>query len=275
MPDLLDTQNISEFGILLRRWRRVHGLSQLDLALAAESSARHISFIETGRSKPSREMVLHLCDVMELPLRERNRLLHAAGFSPAFKESPLDDEALDPIRTVLEKMLENHEPYPATVLNRRFDILMVNKAAQTIMGAVGIPMDAQQEVPNALRLALHPNGLRPLIKDWKRAAGHLIHRAHRQLRGPSEDDPLAQLLEEVLSYPDIPTEWRMDDPTLDASPVLPLEFVLGEVTLSWITTITSFGTPQDVTAEEIMIESMFPANIETEQACRQLTGLSP
>ncbi|MFT6556535.1 helix-turn-helix domain-containing protein [Sneathiella sp.] len=275
MPDLLGTQNVSEFGILLRRWRRVHGLSQLDLALAAESSARHISFIETGRSKPSREMVLHLCDVMELPLRERNRLLHAAGFSPAFKESPLDDEALDPIRTVLIKMLENHEPYPATVLNRRFDILMVNKAAQTIMGAVGVPMDAQQEVPNALRLALHPNGLRPLIKDWKRAAGHLIQRAHRQLRGPSEDDPLAQLLEEVLSYPDIPTEWRLDDPMLDAPPVLPLEFVLGEVTLSWITTITSFGTPQDVTAEEIMIESMFPANIETEQAFRQLTGLSP
>ncbi len=270
MSDTIVTSKISEFGRLLRRWRQIHGYSQLDLAMTADSSARHISFIETGRSKPSREMVLRLCEVMELPLRERNKLLNAAGYSPAYKETALDQTGLDPVRKVLDIMLANQEPYPATVMNRSFDILMVNHAAAKIMNAIGVPMGGMDGPPNALKLTLHPNGFKPLVKDWEKAAQHMIQRAHRQLRGKEEDDPLAQVLREVLSYPDIPGEWHFDDPTQDAPPVLPIEFDMNGMVLSFITTIASFGTPQDITAEEIMIESMFPANELTEQVVKSM-----
>lgn len=272
MSDTAVKTTISEFGVLLRRWRQIHGFSQLDLAMTADSSARHISFIETGRSKPSREMVLRLSEVMELPLRERNKLLNAAGFSPAYKETALDQAGLDPVRKVLDIMLANQEPYPATVMNRSFDILMVNHAAAKLMNAIGVPMGGTDGPPNALKLTLDPKGLRPLIKDWEKTAQHLIQRAHRQLRGKEADDPLAKVLAEILNYPDIPKEWHIDDPMQDAPPVLPIEFELNGMVLSWITTIASFGTPQDITAEEIMIESMFPANEETEQIVKAMLG---
>jgi len=260
----------SEFGSLLRRWRQIHGYSQLDLALTADSSARHISFIETGRSKPSREMVLRLCEVMELPLRERNRLLNAAGFSPAYKETALDQAGLDPVRKVLDIMLAQQEPYPATVMNRSFDILMVNHAAAKTMNTLGVPLGGMEGPPNALKLTLHPDGFKPFVKDWEKTAHHLIQRAHRQLRGTEEDDPLARVLQEVLSYPGVPKEWQFDDPTQDAPPVMPIEFEMNGIVVSFITTIASFGTPQDVTAEEIMIESMFPANEQTEQIIKAM-----
>ncbi len=265
-------KNVSEIGVFLKRWRQIHGLSQLDLAMEAESSARHVSFIETGRSKPSREMVMRLCEVMELPLRERNKLLNAAGYSPAFKETNIDQDGFEHVRKVLDRILAQQEPYPATVMNRCFDILMINHAGAKIMNAIGVPMGGSEGPPNALKLTLHPDGFRPIVKNWEKTAQHLIQRAHRQVRGKGEDDPLAKILEEVLSYPGIPKEWKYDDPLQDAPPILPIEFEMGGMTLSWITTIASFGTPQDVTAEEIMVESMFPANEETEAAVKALMG---
>lgn len=262
---------VSEFGQLLKQWRQIHGLSQLDLALEAGSSARHVSFIETGRSRPSREMVIRLAEVMDLPLRERNRLLNAAGFTGAYKESTLDDEGLTQVRHALDHILRQQEPYPAIVMNRCFDILMINHAGGRMMNMVGLNMGGTEGPPNMLRILLAPDGLRTFVKDWERIAHHMIERAHRQVRGAGEDDLLKKLIAEVLTYPDIPEDWQMANPLDAALPVLPLEFEFGGTTLSWITTVASFGTPQDVTAEEIMIECMFPANAETEAAIKAMS----
>jgi len=261
---------VSEFGQLLKQWRQIHGLSQLDLALEADSSARHMSFIETGRSRPSREMVMRLADVMDLPLRERNRLLNAAGFTGAYKESALDDDGLSQVRLAIDHILRQQEPYPAIVMNRCFDILMINHAGARMMNMVGLKMGGTEGPPNMLRILLAPDGLRTFVKDWERIAHHMIERAHRQVRGAGDEDPLKKLIAEVVAYPDIPEDWQSANPSDAALPVLPLEFELGGATLSWITTVASFGTPQDVTAEEIMIECMFPANAETEAAVKAM-----
>ncbi|TNE42533.1 MAG: XRE family transcriptional regulator [Alphaproteobacteria bacterium] len=261
---------VSELGRLLKHWRQVQGLSQLDLALSAESSARHISFIETGRSRASREMVLKLAEVMDLPLRERNRLLNAAGYTAAYSERPLDDAHHDQVRLALDHILRQQEPFPAIVMNRAFDILMINGAGQKMMALFGLVAPEGSGPPNILRLTLHPDGLRRVIKDWDQAARHMIERAHRQVRGADDGDPLRKLLKEVLAYPDVPESWAFENPSSDALPVLPLEFEHEGSVLSWITTVASFGTPQDVTAEELMVESFFPANEETDRRIREL-----
>tara|TARA_R110000787_G_scaffold15563_4_gene48168 strand:- start:12613 stop:13533 length:921 start_codon:yes stop_codon:yes gene_type:complete len=259
---------VPELGRLLKHWRQVQGLSQLDLALEAGSSARHLSFIETGRSSASREMVLRLGDALELPLRERNRLLNAAGYTAAYSARPLGDAHLETVRNALDHILKQQEPFPAIVMNRCFDILMINAAGAKLIALLGLGDAGAEGPPNVLRLTLHPDGLRRVLKDWEPAARHIVERAHRQLKGAEENDPLRQLLAEVLDYPGVPESFAAENPSHDALPVLPLEFVIGGVTLSWITTVASFGTPQDVTAEEIMIESFFPANAETEAAVR-------
>ncbi len=256
--------NGSEFGNLLRKWRQIRGFSQLDLALAAESSARHLSFLETGRAKPSREMVLRLAETMDLPLRDRNRLLNDAGFRAAYAERSLEGEGLDQVRRALDYILAQQEPYPALVMNRCFDVLMINHAGAKMMQALGFQLGGTAGPPNILRLSLHPDGFRTVVKDWERMARHMIYRAYRQVNGQDDSDPLLKILDEVLTYPDVPKDFFFEDPSQDALPVLPIEMEMNGVTLSWITTVASFGTPQDVTAQEIMVESMFPANAETE-----------
>tara|TARA_R100000005_G_scaffold96434_1_gene83303 strand:- start:1555 stop:2481 length:927 start_codon:yes stop_codon:yes gene_type:complete len=273
---------VSGLGQLLRHWRQVRGMSQLDLALEAESSARHLSFIETGRAQASRDMVLRLAEAMELPLRERNRLLNAAGYAPAYAARTLGDAQFDKVRAALDFMLRQQEPYPAIVMNRVFDVLMINQAGANMLAMLGLapggpgkaadgaPSQSREGPPNILRLMLHPAGLRPVLKDWERAAAHMVERAHRQLTGAAAEDPLRRLLDEVLAYPGVPESFTHQNPSLDALPVLPLEFAIEGMTLSWITTVASFGTPQDITAEEIMVESFFPANDATETAIRAL-----
>lgn len=270
MTTMTASKPISEVGRLLKQWRQIKGFSQLDLALAANSSARHVSFVETGRSRPSREMVLRLAEVMDLPLRERNRLLNAAGYTGAYAESALDDEGLSQVRRALDHILQQQEPYPAIVMNRCFDVLMINHAGGNMMNMLGLQLGGEAGPPNLLRLTLHEEGLRGVIKDWERVARHIIERAHRQVRGVGDNDPLKKLLAEVLAYPDIPADWQQENPADDALPVLPLAFELGGHSLSWITTIASFGTAQDVTAQEIMVECMFPADAETEAAIKAL-----
>lgn len=270
-------------GQLLRHWRQVRGMSQLDLALEAGSSARHLSFIETGRAKASREMLLRLAEAMDLPLRERNRLLAAAGYAAAYAARSLDDVQFDKLRAALDFMLRQQEPYPAIVMNRVFDVLMINQAGLRLLTMLGLaggraadggkPTDGgagkeRSGPPNVLRLMLHPGALRPFLQDWERAAAHMVERAHRQLTGAGEDDPLRRLLDEVLSYPGVPASFAHHNPSLDALPVLPLTFNVNGTRLSWITTVAGFGTPQDVTAEEIMVESFFPADDATEEAIR-------
>ena len=259
-------------GPLLRQWRERRRLSQLDLALEAEISARHLSFVETGRAHPSREMVLLLARVLDVPPRARNELLTAAGFAPMYRERPLDAPELSQVRRALDSMLRQQEPYPALVLDRHWNILMTNEAAGRILGLFLDPAaTAALGVPNAMRLTYHPDGLRPYIANWEATAAALIQWLHRDLiRGGGDETRL--LLEELLSYPDVPRQWRSLD--LDAStvPFLAIELRRDALDLKFFTTLASLGTPYDITLHELRIECFFPADAATEEAARRLAA---
>ena len=259
----------SPVGRVLKQWRGIRGLSQLDLALDANTSARHLSFIETGRSRPSREMVQRIAEALDMPLRERNALLSAAGFAAAYRETPLDDEAMTQARRALEFLLKAHEPFPAVVMSRTWDLVAANQAAGRLMAWLGAENVPDNTPPNVLRLLLHPDGLRPYIANWEFAAASLIARARREDE-PTGDDKMAKLLDEVLRYPGIPKKWRAPDFDAEVLPLLPLIFEKDGVRSSWFTTIATFGTPQDITLQELRIESFFPADEETESAARAL-----
>ncbi len=259
----------SPVGRLLRQWRGLRGISQLDLAHEANTSARHLSFVETGRARPSREMVQRLAEALDVPLRERNALLAAAGFAAIYRETPLDDDTMEQVRRALEFILKAHEPYPALVMTRTWDMVAANAAAGRLMamfGATGAPLGTP---PNVLRLLLHPEGLRPYIADWEAAAASLIARARREgvFAG---DETMTQLLEEVLSYPGVPRAWRAPDFDAAVAPLIPLTFEKDGARFSWFTTIATFGTPQDITLQELRIETFFPADEATEAAAKAM-----
>ena len=265
---------LSPFGRALRRWRALRGMSQLDLALEADSSARHLSFIETGRAQPSRAMVLRLAEALDLPLRERNLLLTAAGYAPAFRETPLDAAAMAGVRRAVDLMLAKHEPYPALVMDRRFDLVAVNRAAArlvALMGGADSGGASPDRPPNLLRLMLAPGGLRRHVVDWPAAARYLVARARRELTGAGADEAMLALCEEVLGYPDIPAGAALAEPGGEAPPpVLAVAFERDGLRLAWFSTITTFGTPQDVTLEELHIEHLFPADDATEALAHRL-----
>src|SRR5262245_14219477 len=212
------------FGDLLRRWRCVRRLSQLALAIEAEVSTRHLSFLETGRAQPSREMVLLLAGVLDVPLREQNALLVAAGFAPLYHETALAAPALSQVRRALGFMLTQQEPYPALVVDRHWNLLMQNEGAQRLFGLF-LDREAAATVPgppNAARLTFHPCGLRPYITNWEALAGPLIQQMHRAAVGGILDEGTRGLLEELLAYPGVPARWRQLDPEAHSMPLLPL-----------------------------------------------------
>lgn len=257
------------FGGLLRASRRGRRLSQLDLALNAEVSQRHLSFLESGRARPSREMVLQLAQALDLPLDARNRLLGAAGFAGLYPRRQLDAEAMAPVRAALERMLALHEPFPAMVVDRAWNLVMANRALPKMFDLLGgMPaMATRVGGSNLLRMTLHPQGLRPYILNFDEVAVHLLARsAHEALQHPVLDD----LLKEVLRYPGLPRRSRNVDGSAPMLPVLPMRIGLGGVELRLFTTITSFGTPLDVTADELRIENLFPADAASEALLRQL-----
>src|SRR5688572_5615378 len=225
------------FGRLLQQWRRVRGKSQLDLAVEADVSPRHVSFVETGRSQPSREMVLLLATALGVPLRERNALLLAAGYAPVYRETSLDAPELEPARRALELILEHQEPHPAVVMNRHWDIVTSNRAAQALFGFLldggGPPMP----VPNVVRLMFHPDGLRPHVANWDAVASHLIQRVHRESVGGVADARTLALLDEVLAYPGVPASWRRLDPTVPLAPIVPVAFAKGELSVRYFSTV--------------------------------------
>ena len=260
----------SPVGRIFRRWRARRGFSQLDLALAAATSARHLSFVETGRAGASRDLVLRLCEALELPLRERNGALLAAGYAPLYRETPLEDRAMAQVNRALDHMLSHHEPYPALVMNSYWDILRANPAAGRLMAfLLDPPATAPAEPPNVLRLLFHPDLLRPWIEDWETAAQVLIARAQREGPNGAPDERMAALIAEVLAYPGVPGHAvaPIDE---DPPPVLALSFVKNGVRSSWFTTIATFGTAQDITLQDLRIESFFPADDETEAFARAL-----
>lgn len=259
----------SDIGSLLREWRQRRRLSQLDLALEAEVSTRHLSFIETGRSRPSRELVLHLAHLLELPLRERNRWLLAAGFAPAFAETALDSPAMSAAREAVQRVIELHSPFPAVAVDRHWNLQMANASAQALLGTVA--GELLQAPANVLRISLHPRGLAPQIINLKQWRQHLLARLRRQVH-ENGDPGLAALLSELAAYPPLPHEAdhhdTPDSPTPDVLMLFRLHSPLGE--LSLFSTITVFGTPADVTLSELALECFYPADVATAERLRSL-----
>jgi len=263
----------SHLGQLIRHWRTRRQLSQLDLAGEAGVSSRHVSFIETGRAKPSREMVLQLARALDVPLRDRNDLLTAAGFAPVYRATELDAPALAQARRALDFVLKAQEPYPALVLDRHWNVLKVNEGSARVQAAF---LDANEVSalgpPNAMRLMFHPSAFRPWIVNWEPTAASLIQWLHRDVASGFADAQTRALLEELLSYPDVPRQWRALDLDASPAPFLPIEFRKDDLTLRYFTTLTTLGTPHDITLQELRVESFFPADEATETASRHLAG---
>jgi transcriptional regulator with XRE-family HTH domain len=258
-------------GELLRDWRRRKRMSQLDLALDAGVSARHLSFVETGRSNASRELILALTECLEVPLRERNALLLAAGYAPVYGETALGDDAMGPVREALEKILTGHEPYPAVILDRQWELITANRAALSIL-TLGVAPELLAPPVNALRLTLHPDGLAPRIDNLSEWSAHLLVRLRREAL-LSGDPALTALHEELCSYPGVaePATIAVDPPGMLFVPLL-LRLPDG-TQVRFFSTLATFGTALDVTLSEMLIESFFPADEATEETLRKRPSL--
>ncbi|WP_031168110.1 helix-turn-helix domain-containing protein [Streptomyces durhamensis] len=257
-------------GPLLRAWRERRRVSQLELALRADSSARHISFIETGRSRPSEEMVLRLAEHLDVPVRERNSLLLAAGYAPHYPETPLDDPALDALRDGMERLIQGYEPYPALVVDAGYTVVAANRGIAMLLD--GVPEKLLSPAPNAMRLTLHPEGMAPRIRNLREWRGHLLAQMERQI-ALERSDRLRALYEEVAAYP-VPEE---DTPGGEPDEsvayfALPLRIELGGRILSFVSSISTFNTPMDVTVAELAIETFLPADPATAKYLHTLAG---
>jgi transcriptional regulator with XRE-family HTH domain len=250
-------------GPLLRDWRLRRRLSQLDLALEAGVSARHLSFVETGRSRPSAEMVLHLTEQLSVPLRERNRLLLAAGHAPVFEQRDLDDPEMAPIRQALQQILDGHDPYPAVVVDGAWEMVAANSAVGVL--TEGVAPDLLEPPLNVLRVSLHPEGLAPRIANLGEWRAHLLDRLRRQI-ALTADPALKSLLGELLGYPGPKYEGERGGPDAAHDLAVPLRLRSDAGELTFISTIATFGTAVEVTASELSIESFFPADRATEEA---------
>ena len=254
-------------GSLVRAWRAARGLSQEHLAARAGVSTRHLSFIETGRSRPGRDVLLALAGALAVPLRDQNQLLLAAGLAPGFTAGSLDGDELVMVRRALEYALGHHEPYPAVVVDRLWSLVRPNRGFVRMVAELS-PAPPPPEVGASVLLALlHPGAWKPIIVNWDEVAGDLIERLHRDCAAAPTDRALAELRARALAIPGVPARWR----TPRLAPVAPFASVhlrRGDVELRLFTMISSLGTPLDVTAEELRLESYFPADDATEQRLR-------
>ena len=257
-------------GNLLRDWRRRRRLSQLDLASEAEVSQRHLSFVESGRSTPSRDMVLRLSEHLEIPLRERNALFIAAGYAPPYRERALDAPGLEAARAAVELILAGHEPHPAIAIDRHWTLIFANAAASRLMG--GADPSLLDPPVNVLRLSLHPQGLAPRIGNLREWRSHVLARLARQVES-SADPALVRLIEELESYPVPPgaKPYRPAEQPSYGGIAIPLELASPAGTLRFLSTTTVFGTALEITLAELAIESFFPADADTARAMRALS----
>ncbi|MFB6949594.1 helix-turn-helix domain-containing protein [Streptomyces niveus] len=265
-------------GPLLRGWREQRRISQLDLALRADSSARHISFVETGRSRPSEAMILRLSEHLDIPVRERNGLLLAAGYAPRFTETALDDPSMAVVREALERLLRGYEPYPALVVDGTYTLVAANRGLALIME--GVPEHLLAPPVNAMRVILHPEGAARRIRNFRQWRGHLLDQMERQI-ALARSDALRALYEEVAAYP--PPEGVDDglDETEDAEDTaafalgnfaLPLRIEHGGQVLTFLSSISTFNTPMDVTVAELAIETFLPADPATAKYLQSALG---
>jgi transcriptional regulator with XRE-family HTH domain len=258
------------FPALLRHWRTRRGLSQLDLAIAADVSSRHVSFLETGRSQPSREMALRLCATLDLPLRDQNDVLRAAGFDAQFPESDASGALPPAIERAVERIFAHHGPFPITLLDRRYDAVRVNEAGSRLLARLIADPGALGPRVNPIALLFDPRLARPFVVDWEAVARPIVARLHREvLLRPNEPDRAA-LLRSLFEYPGVPTSWSHPDFAVPSEPVLSLRLRRDDLDLAFLTTITCFNAPQNVTVEELRIESYFPLDEATERSCRRL-----
>ena len=266
------TSNGSAFGRLLKEWRGRRGFSQLDLALSTRTTQRHLSFIESGRAKPSREMILRLAATMNLPLRQQNALMLAAGYAPAWRERDLSAPDLAVVTSALDYMLAQHEPYPAFVIDRCWNLLRANRGAlkltEFLTGATS-PTTSSDPINLAVAL-LAPDGLRPFIVNWQEVAVHFIRGVQADAHADGMPET-AGLLDQLLVLPDVPALSELIAPEEGQSPVLPMHFQRDGISLRLFTTIATLGTPRDVTLEEIRIEFFFPMDEPTAQTFRSWT----
>lgn len=263
---VLPSETQRPVGDLLREWRRHRRLSQLDLATGAEISTRHLSFVESGRAQPSREMILHLAEYLDIPLRERNALLLAAGFAPAFRQHALDDPALDAARGTIDLLLKGLEPYPALAVDRYWNLVAANQATLRLMN--GVATELLQPPVNVLRLSLYPAGLAPRIRNLTQWRAHLLHRLRQQIDA-CHDLQLIALLRELQALP-APARDTSTETAATSAIAVPMQLeVEGEI-LSMFSTTTVFGSPVDITLAELALEAFVPADVATAERLRAM-----
>src|SRR3954447_740576 len=254
------TATVAPVGSLLREWRNRRRVSQLELSSETGVSTRHLSFIETGRARPSRDMVMRLAEYLELPLRERNVLLLAAGYAPGYAQPPLAAESMRDVRSSLQSLVDAHQPCPALVADHAWNLVLANDAALAFTD--GVPDELMSDPINIIRLLLHPDGLRSHVANFADYSEHVLIRLHRQLRATG-DPAIRDLIRECQSYPGI---GRPRGATHAIAPVLALRLAAGDTVLSFFTVVSTLGAPYDVTLDEIVIESFFPADGATARA---------
>ena len=260
-----------ELGELLRYWRGTRGKSQIELSLDTGVSQRHLSFIESGRSAPSRQTLMNIAQGLEVPFRDRNRLLLAAGFAPIYGEDAWNADEMKSVNAALERVLRQHEPFPAVVMDRYWNVLMTNASAPRFFNMF-IDLEARPKPRNLLHLMFDPAGLRPFIAHWDRTAKSLIQRVHRESVGQVIDERTRDLLTTLVAYPDVedvlkPADAAIPEPTL---PMIPLSFVRDGRTLNYFSMVTTVGTPQTIATQELRIECMYPADDRTDAQHREL-----
>ncbi len=258
------------YGSALRAWRTHRRFSQLQLATEAEVSQRHVSFLETGRARPSREMVIHLAIVLDVPLRERNAMLTAAGYAPIYTETAFDAPAMAQVRHVLDFLLGAHEPFPAFVVDRRWNVVRANDAARRLTATLIDPeaMPSGREL-NVMRLSLHPEGMRRFTVNWVEAATLIMDRLRREAAERPTDAALQALVTEAESYEGVAELPRRIAPT-GSDLLLPVHYRVGDVELRMFGTIATLGASYDVTVEELRFETFFPADEQSEAVLRSM-----
>ena len=256
--DMQSATTVPQLGGLLRYWRRERGKSQLDLSLDTGISQRHLSFVESGRSSPSRDFISTVSDALNIPLRERNVLLLASGFAPQYSEQGGDAGQSSVVTRAVDRMLEQHEPHPALVLDRYWNVVRTNKAAPQFFGSF-VDLEARPKPRNLLDLMFDPAGMRPFVEEWENVAAALLQRVRREAVGQVLDAKVQDLLKRLRAYPGVAA---LKPPLAPQGPVLPMVFRRGNQRFSYFSLITTVGTPQCITAQELRVECMFPTDDE-------------
>jgi len=260
------------FGGLLRQWRSLRRASQLALATEAQISSRHLSFLETGRAQPSREMVQRLAHVLDVQLSEQNALLVGAGYAPIYGERELSAPELEHVRRALEFILRQQEPYPAIVMDGRWDIIMRNEASQRIFGLFRpSTKEGREQALNGMRTVFHPQGIRQFLLNWEELAGPLIQTLHREAASGT-NPTAASLRDELLAYPEVPAPWKLTDLYTLVPPVLTMRLKKDDVSCAFFSTLTALATPRDIMLRQLRIECFYPADAATEEIARRLAA---